>query len=113
MADQTETQLWVDNTESLYNRKRYMQCNLFLKHQKGVFDPERAKQMFRHLTDEAAKTYKKEIGEPLTIEDRREAERDFVQEFQAIVKDPVEVKDLKASCVRMGRRERVFRNGGI
>ena len=108
----TETRLWVDNTEPLYRRKLFMQCNLYLKKTKGTFNPVLAKKLFRHLTTAANQDYKKSIGEALPIPDRREAEAEFVQEFQEIVSDPGETKFLKEWCSSPtggGRREKAFR----
>jgi hypothetical protein len=84
MSDQpTETQLWVDNTEPLYNMKLAIWKNLMKKCRKGIYLHDEAKKAFRHLTDAAARTYKKEIHEPLDVPDRREAEVDFLAEYES------------------------------
>ena len=77
----TETQLWIDNDESLHRRKWFMFANLAKKVRKGIFDAKKAEKLFRYLCDEAAKTYKKEIGTPLAMDDRRQAEKDLVTDF--------------------------------
>ncbi len=84
MSDQpTETQLWVDNDEPLYRMKQAIWKNLMRKCRKGIYLHDEAKKAFRHLTDAAARTYKKEIHDVLEIADRREAETDFVAEYES------------------------------
>lgn len=77
----TETQLWIDNDESLHRRKWFMFANLAKKVRKGIFDTKKAEKLFRYLCDEAARTYRKEIGQPLDMKDRRQAEKDLVTDF--------------------------------
>lgn len=91
----TETQLWIDNNEPLYRRKWFMFAHLLKFLQKGKFDEKKALKLFRHLTDEAARSYKKEIGEVLDVKDRRVCEQDFVNEFKGRIKNADEFwKDL-------------------
>jgi len=79
----TETQLWIDNDESLHRRKWFCFANLAKKVRKGIFDAKKAEKLFRYLCDEAARLYKKEIGTPLAMDDRRQAEKDLVTDFIA------------------------------
>jgi len=86
-ATTTETQLWVDNNEPLQRRKMFMWAYLARKLRRGVFNPKLAEKLFRYLCDDAARSYRKEIGEPLPMDDRRQAEKDLVAEFLSRVKD--------------------------
>ena len=87
-----------------------MFCNLYLKEKKGVFNDTKAKKLFGYLTSEANRTYKKEIGEPLALSDRRQAEGELLREFKSIVGTPVETQYLKDWCIKTGgRREKQFR----
>ena len=108
MAIPTETKLWIDNDEPLYNRKLYMHCNLYLKWVKKTYVSSLAKKMFRHLIDEAKINYKARTGETLSLDDRRKAEGEFVKEFEGIMKNKTERNYLKQHCAKV-RRERIFR----
>lgn len=86
LREGTETQLFIDNDEPLYRQKMAMWTNLIKKVCKKNFSPQKAKKLFRYLTTEANRRYKKDFGESLPVAERREAERDFVHEFAGAVK---------------------------
>lgn len=82
-----QTTLWIDNDQRLYNQKEAFFKNYCRKMLKGKFDRNLAKKGFKHLIDEANKLHKKEIGEPLEMDDRRVAENILVKDFEYRVKD--------------------------
>jgi len=57
-----ELVLYCDNTEHVYNRFLAIARNLLRKMRKGTYDHKRAAKAFRHLTDDAARSYNTELG---------------------------------------------------
>jgi len=113
-ATTTETQLWVDNNEPLQRRKMFMWANLARKMRRGVFNPKLAEKLFRYLCDDAARSYRKEIGEPLPMDDRRQAEKDLVQEFLNRVKDAERSPgDLPADVLAELRKPSTAKPGAV
>lgn len=95
---QTETVLWIDNTEPLYNQKISFFNNYCRKLAKGKFNRQLAKKGFRHLTTFANQSYKQQIKEPLPISDRKVAENELLKDFRSYVRDgdcPVKIDSKK------------------
>lgn len=82
-----ETTLWIDNNEPLYRKKISFFKNYCRKTLKGKFNQNLAKKGFRHLTTVANQSYKKELGEPLPISDRRIAENILLRDFKDTIVD--------------------------
>ena len=87
MSDRTtETQLFVDNDEPLYRQKIAIEKSLARWVCRGKFDPTKAQKAFRYLTSEAARRYRRDFSQPLEVADRREAEKDFAEDFSSRLK---------------------------
>mgnify|MGYP001559422973 CR=1 FL=1 len=89
-----------------------MFCNLLFKKHQSIYDPTKAKKLFKYLTDEANQSYKKTLNESLPLDDRKAAQTELVREFEQIVGDPSEKQYLTEWCNDPkggGRREKVFR----
>ena len=82
--------IFIDNERALYNQKCAMSRNLARKMVRGTYDASRAPTLFKYLTGEANRLFKKEYGAGFEPEIRRMVDRHYAEEFEQLARAYIE-----------------------
>ena len=86
--DARELHLYADNHADLHRQRIHpVHKNLRNKMAAGTYDHEKAKKAFKHVTDDAAKRYKKEHGHHFDVATRKHVAGKMADEFHGEAKD--------------------------
>ena len=98
-----ELAMWAENDGDLYKRQITPSIeNLAKKMVKGVYDKEKAIQLWKYTADSAAKSYQKEFGDTFTAETRRMAAAMLADYYQEDVEEKAE--ELKKAKEAKGKK---------
>lgn len=90
-AEANELYIYAVNDEKIYNNHiKYVIQNLRKKALKGVYDKEKAIDLFYHVATEASNKYNKDYGYSFNVRDRFTCAVDFEARFNEDIFDGIE-----------------------